>query len=456
MTRVPAPAMRRTPAPSHHTSLAAALVLLILLPLLAFTGGPAGAVENTWTARAADLSGAAELASGGRGITVAVLDSWVDSRHPDFGGRVLGGATCSGGPCRPGGTDVPDSCEAHGTHVSGLVGSTRFGVAPEAHILPVRVLAEKDGACQAQAEDVASGVRYAASHGAQVINISLGSTYALTDSSRAIPRAVSQASAQGIVVVVAAGNGKTAGVDLYGDDALVVAATGPNGQLATYSQRGAGVDIAAPGGQPVGDGCTPDDCVVSTWSDQSYAADAGTSMAAPVVAGAAALLLAQRPDRGRDDVVSVLKRTAHPLSGAGAGRVDVLAAVRGSATGNGTDGVTGAAPSAGSHAGAASSNDPSIARVVRPDGSVGRRTTADRAKTPDTRGILLWTGVALVALVLVAFVVVARTQGLPADGRRYAGDGDVSGSDDIDEPDETAGEYEAAEADGEYEDDEHY
>jgi subtilisin family serine protease len=402
---------------------AAALTLLLLL----LAGAPAGAIENTWTAKSADLVGASDLASGGRGITVAVLDSWVDSRHPDFGGHVLSGATCNGGACRPGGTDVPDTCEAHGTHVAGLVGSARFGVAPEARILPVRVLNEKNGACQAEANDVANGVRYAASHGAQVINISLGSTYALTDKARAIPRAVADASHQGVVVVVAAGNGQAPGVDVYGDDALVVAATGPNGQLASYSQRGTGVDLAAPGGQPKGDGCTPEDCVVSTWSDRSYAADAGTSMAAPIVAGAAALLLAQRPDRGRDDVVATLKRTAHPLAGAGSGRVDVLAALRGSIpTGNGTDGVNAPPAAKGGPAGPASAEKPSAARVIRPDGSVENpspSTSLAGAQRPQTRGILLWTGVALVLLVVVALVVVARTQGALAGGGRAEDDG---------------------------------
>lgn len=394
------------------------LALLLILPLLVFGVRPAAAIENTWTARSADLVGAADLGKGGSGVTVAVLDSWVDSRHPDFQGHVLTGATCSGGPCRPGGTDIPDACEAHGTHVAGLVGSSRFGVAPEARILPVRVLAEKAGACQAQADDVANGIRYAASHGAQVINISLGSTYALTDTARAIPRAVADAKAQGIVVVVAAGNGKTAGSDVYGDDALVVAATAPNGKLASYSQRGTGVDLAAPGGQPKGEGCTPDDCVVSTWSDRSYAADAGTSMAAPIVAGAAALLLAQRPDRGESDVVTTLKRTAHPLAGAGAGSVDVLAALRGSTPG-GTDNAA-AAPGPSSDAGAASTSNPSVARVLRPDGSVSNDASpVAQSSAPDTRGILLWTGVALVVLVMVAFVVVARTQGMLAHAGSY-------------------------------------
>jgi subtilisin family serine protease len=418
---------RRWPTP-------AALVAVLLLLLV--SAGPALAIEDTWTARSADAKGAAELVGGGKGITVAVLDSWIDNRHPDFRGHVLTGATCRDGNCQPGGTDVPDSCEAHGTHVAGLIGSSRFGIAPEARILPVRVLTERNGACQAQAGDVASGIRFAASHGAQVINISLGSTYALSDQQRVIPQAVADAGRQGIVVVVAAGNGKTAGVDVYGNDALVVAATGPDDHLASYTQRGTGVDLAAPGGQPEGNGCTPEDCVVSTWSDRSYAADAGTSMAAPIVAGAAALLLEQRPDRGQEDVVNTLKRTARPLEGAGAGRVDVLLALKGR-----TPDVTGATDAGGAPvpgggaAGAANADNPSVARVLRPDGSpesTAPGTTLADAQKPDVNRVLLWTAVALVGLVIVALVVVTRTSGgAPA----LAGGGyDGPGPGEYDEP----------------------
>lgn len=394
--------------------LPALLALLLVVPLLGLVGGTASAIESTWTAQQADAVGAADLASGGAGVKVAVLDSWIDSRHPDFQGRVLGGATCRGGTCEPGGADVPDSCEAHGTHVAGLVGSSRFGIAPQSSILPVRVLTQQNGACTAQATDVASGIRWAVANGAKVINISLGSTYALNDQMRVIPRAVSEAKRQGVVVVVAAGNGQTAGVDVYGDKAIVVAATGPDGNLAAYSQRGNGVDLAAPGGQPSGGGCTPDDCVVSTWSDRAYAADAGTSMAAPLVAGTAALLLAQQPDRGPDAIEETLRRTARPLAGAGAGRLDVLAAVRGSAAGTNP-----AAQPAPAPAGPASAGDTSVTRVLGPDGKVqqGQPVNLAGGQGTSSQNIIMAAAAALVFLVFIALVVVVRTQGVFGDRR---------------------------------------
>jgi subtilisin family serine protease len=287
----------------------------------------ATAVSGSWSDRLADLPGAAQLAGDGRGVTVAVLDTWVDVTHPEFGDRVSRGVTCSGGHCTPG-ADQPDTCEPHGTHVTGIVASTRYGVAPEAKVLPIRVLTDHSGACAADASDVALGIRYAISHHIKIINVSLGSTYPLEDPHRVLPAAVSAAKAAGDLVVVAAGNGKAAASSTYGPDALTVAALGSDGQIASYSQRGAGVDIAAPGGDAADGNCDPSVCVVSTWQDSGYASDAGTSMAAPFVSGTAALLLSQDPHRTPAQARTIILSTAQPETGTGAGRLDVFAAVR--------------------------------------------------------------------------------------------------------------------------------
>jgi subtilisin family serine protease len=292
--------------------------------------GPASAADPgpvTWSARLADSVGTATLGNGGQGVTVAVLDTWIDATHPDFGHRVLPGADCATNHvCTPG-TATPDKCEPHGTHVAGIVAGSVYGIAPQARILPVRVLASGPSGCTADSEDVARGVRWAAAHGAQIINLSLGSTYPVNDPGGVLREAVADVSRTGVVVVVAAGNGQASATDVYGNDALVVAALGPSGQLASYSQRGTGVDLAAPGGDPLGGNCDAEHCVVSLWSGHGYAADAGTSMAAPFVSGAAALLLAQRPHRSRQDVMQTLTSTAIPLKDAGAGRLDVRRAL---------------------------------------------------------------------------------------------------------------------------------
>jgi subtilisin family serine protease len=323
--------------------LAALWALAFALIAVAVLAPGAVAVTGSWSDRLADLPGAAQLAGNGRGVTVAVLDTWVDVTHPDFGGRVARGVTCVKGRCVAG-ADQPDTCDPHGTHVSGIVASTRYGVAPLAKVLPIRVLTDHSGSCAADAADVALGIRYAIAHKVKLINVSLGSTFPLEDPKRVLPAAVTAAKAAGDLVIVAAGNGKATAASTYGDDALTVAALAPDGQIASYSQRGAGVDIAAPGGDPVGGNCDPNLCVVSTWQDNGYASDAGTSMAAPFVSGTAALLLSQDPHRSIATVRKIITTTAHPLAGAGAGKLDILAAVRanapkGSVTQTGTDAI---------------------------------------------------------------------------------------------------------------------
>jgi subtilisin family serine protease len=304
----------------------AGLIATTVLTLAAAVG-PASAFTGSWSDRLSDVAGAAQLAGSGRGVTVAVLDTWVDSSHPDFGNRVSAGVTCSRGTCVPGG-NTPDTCEPHGTHVSGIIASTRYGVAPEAKVLPIRVLTSHSGTCAAEAADVALGIQYAVAHKIRLINVSLGSTFPLADPHKVLPAAVTAAVKAGAFVVVAAGNGKAAAIQTYGKDAFTVAALGPTGDLASYSQQGAGVDIAAPGGDAPDGNCDPAVCVVSTWQDGGYASDAGTSMAAPFVSGTAALLLSQNPKRGMADVRKTIIATAKPLSGAGAGKLDILAAVK--------------------------------------------------------------------------------------------------------------------------------
>jgi subtilisin family serine protease len=284
--------------------------------------------QRTWNFDLVHVPAAREAGRSGAGVLVAVLDSWVDAAHRDFEGRVLPGADCVGGTCKAG--PAPhDKCD-HGTHVAGTVASSSFGVAPKARILPVRVLTydAQSGNCVGQPDDVAAGIRWAVTHGARVINLSLGPDVPGLSASTAIPAAVSEAAAQGAVVVFSAGNSSLPVTDSYGSDAIIVAATARSGQLASYSQRGNGVDLAAPGGDPkTKDMCTQADCITSLYPGNRYAVAAGTSMAAPHVSGIAALLIGQEAARTRDDVISRLENTARPLAQAGHGLVDAAAAL---------------------------------------------------------------------------------------------------------------------------------
>src|SRR4051812_10878073 len=284
--------------------------------------------QRTWNFDQVHVPAARIAGHSGAGITVAVLDSWVDGQHKDFEGRVLAGADCVGGTCHVGPASS-DKCD-HGTHVAGTVAASSFGVAPKARILPIRVLTYEasSGNCVGQPDDVAAGIRWGVSHGARILNLSLGPDVPGLSQSSAIPAAVHDAAMAGAVVVFSAGNNSLPVTDSYGGDALIIAATGRAGGLASYSQRGNGVDLAAPGGDPAQkDVCTQSDCITSLYPGNRYAVAAGTSMAAPHVSGIAALLLSQDSSRNRTDVIDRLKSTARPLAGAGSGVVDAAAAL---------------------------------------------------------------------------------------------------------------------------------
>ena len=300
--------------------------------------GPAGQ-PCTWnfspdagSTHGADVYAGQGLGREGAGVLVAVVDTWVDPNHPDFTGRVVDEADCIGGACKDH-SYAPDSC-IHGTHVAGTIASASFGVAPEADILAVQVLNDggTNGAqCSGNASDVANGINFAVAHHARVINLSVGELVPGVLQDASVSSAVHAAAAAGAVVVIAAGNSSSPGVtDTYGSDALLVAATGPDGQIAGYSNSGGSVAIAAPGGDDGAvlvdvNGCNPNgsDCILSTIPNNQYGLDEGTSMAAPHVSGAAALLFAENPGRSRDDVLHALEATAHPLAGAGSGLLDV-------------------------------------------------------------------------------------------------------------------------------------
>ncbi|HVU72443.1 MAG TPA: S8 family serine peptidase [Mycobacteriales bacterium] len=336
---------RRLPA----TLVAAALGLVALVAVAPATL----AQPSTWNAAQADVAAAQPLGNGGAGVVVAVVDSWVDGRsQAEFGGRVLPGADCASGTCTAGAA-AGDDC-IHGTHVAGIVGSASYGVAPKATILPVRVLTwnAQDGDCEGATAAVAAGIDWARTHGAQVINLSLGDVpltgLQLVDGffhSTDVDDAVARAAQAGIVVVSAAGNNSQTTPSYQAGNALLVAATGPTGAIASYSDSGGATSVAAPGGDFGSDGqCHPETCVVSTTPNNTYTAMAGTSMAAPHVAGLAALLLAEHPGRGRADVFSTIESTAKPLAGAGHGLIDAAAALLlhpPDATSSGSFGFTG-------------------------------------------------------------------------------------------------------------------
>ncbi len=267
-------------------------------------------------------------AAGGRRPLVAVLDTGVDRTAPDLAGVVV---TQGGRSFVPGSPDPFRDPEGHGTHVAGIIAATSgngvggSGVA-DARILPVTI-ADADGRTSTSA--LVRGVRYAAARGARVINISFGGR----GFSALEQRAIDDATRQGALVVAAVGNsgGRSGGPDYPGAyrQVLAVGALGADGRALGISERGDQVAIAAPG-QDVAS--TPPRSLPGV-AAQGLVTRTGTSMAAAIVTGAAARLMARRPGLSAQQVRVILEDSARdvPSSGVdsatGAGALDLAAAL---------------------------------------------------------------------------------------------------------------------------------
>ncbi len=298
--------------------------------------------------------------STGAGAVVAVVDTGVDLKHPDLAGQLVAGATFTGckkraRPCGNGdfrGPDGTNDGDEHGTHVAGIVAAATnngigvAGVAPNADVMPVKVLEAGSGSYK----DIADGVRWATNHGADVINLSLGGLpgtqlLPITGLATDLSKAIAYARANGVLTVAAAGNSATpiCSDPAFTADVICVAATDRNELKAWYSELPNKPDlkaVAAPGGAGL---IACDDDVWSTvptgtgsraCGQSAYDAYAGTSMATPHVAGVAALLYAQ--GRGVSSVERALLTTARqPVTGLrgvyspvyGYGIIDARAAV---------------------------------------------------------------------------------------------------------------------------------
>ncbi|MFR9723007.1 type VII secretion-associated serine protease mycosin [Streptomyces sp. MS19] len=272
----------------------------------------------------------------GAGVTVAVLDTGVDADHPDLAGAVLPGHDLVGLGAEPGDAEWA----AHGTAMAGIIagrghgpdnGSGVIGVAPEAQILPVRVLLEdddpdRDEARRTRTGALAEGIRWAADQGADVINLSLGDD---SESARPDPEqdaAVRYALEQGAVVVASAGNGGDEGDPVSYPagypGVIAVAAVDRSGSTTDFSTRRWYTTVSAPGKDVI----VPD-------PDRRYYTGWGTSAAAAFVSGSVALLRAAYPGLTPAQVRDVLMATAQdpPAGGRddafGSGVVDPAAAI---------------------------------------------------------------------------------------------------------------------------------
>ncbi|MCT2582855.1 S8 family serine peptidase [Actinophytocola gossypii] len=268
----------------------------------------------------------------GDGTTVAVLDTGYDANHPDLRGVVVGAKDFTGeGPA------TVDTV-GHGTHVASTIAGRddrRTGVAPGAELLVGKVLGESGGT----EADVIAGMEWAVAQGADVVNMSLGS--GPTDGTDLVSQRLNALSeSSGTLFVVAAGNygaRGTIGSPGSADRALTVGSVTKDDELSVFTSRGPRLgdhglkpEITAPGSDIVAaraEGTNPAASV-----DEDYVRMSGTSMAAPHVAGAAAILAGQHPEWTGEQLKNALVGSAHRLAGIdtyaqGAGRLDVARAV---------------------------------------------------------------------------------------------------------------------------------
>jgi len=260
--------------------------------------------------RALPLDGLASRRGTGAGVRAYIVDTGVRATHREFGSRMADGFTAIAD-----GRGTND-CDGHGTHVAGTVAGSSFGVAPDALVVPVRVL---DCNGSGTVTSVVSGLDWIiANHPAAtpgVVNMSLGGSASAT-----LDLAVRNLVGAGLIVVVAAGNeNKDACLVSPAREplAITVGATGDGDARASYSNFGTCVDLFAPGSG-----------VLSGWytADTASATLSGTSMAAPHVAGVVAAALERAPNASPADVAGWLGRTATTgrVTSAGSGSPDLL------------------------------------------------------------------------------------------------------------------------------------
>jgi thermitase len=285
---------------------------------------------------------AAWAASTGAGVRIGIVDTGADLTHEDLAARIVANTSCigsAGDPAKCSGSGQDE--QGHGTHVAGIAAADKdnhvgiAGVAPDAELVVAKVLG---AAGSGTTEDINAGIRWVVDHGAKVVNLSLGDPNFFLTSLQGTPLSdgIQYAWDHGAIPVLASGNTNPDGLGILGSsdygamNAVVVGATGPTDAVAPYSSPlgNAKWSILAPGG--VGGGTPAADILSSIWKkDQQnqYAALAGTSMAAPHVTGALALLLAQ--GYGQQEAVDRLLSGADHAVSCGinsancAGRLDI-------------------------------------------------------------------------------------------------------------------------------------
>jgi subtilisin family serine protease len=243
-------------------------------------------------------------------VPVAVIDTGVDATHPDLAGVV--------GPGRDfvNGDDDPADDNGHGTAAAGVIAARSgnamggAGICQNCTVIPIKALDARGAGTTSM---VADAIVWATDHGARVINLSLGSP----TPAQALRDAIAYAAGKGVVVIAAAGNEGTSDQLYPAADAGVVsvAATMHDDALYDWSNRGPWVRLAAPG------------CNTAPSPGGGFVEFCGTSSAAPIVAGLAAVAIAQEPRAGRTRIEEALGAGAIPVPDVARGRINARQAL---------------------------------------------------------------------------------------------------------------------------------
>jgi hypothetical protein len=256
----------------------------------------------------------AHMLAHGANVTIAVIDSGIDVKHPELANSIADSFDALGSKEGP---------HAHGTGVAGAIASHArlMGSAPAARILAIRAFGTASGAAESNSYVILKALDYAVAHGAQIVNMSFAGP-----KDELIERGIAASAAKGIVMVAAAGNAGAKSPPLYpaaNPNVIAVSATDAQDRLFAVSNRGSYIAVAAPGVD-----------IFLPAPDQKYQMASGTSFSAAYISGIAALMLERNPALKRDELRATLMKTARDLGSPGrddlfgAGEADAFAAVQ--------------------------------------------------------------------------------------------------------------------------------
>lgn len=242
-----------------------------------------------------------DISTGSASVIIGVIDTGIDGVHPDLSGRLVTGYDFIAHRTYP--PNVNYDQRGHGSHVAGIIGAAGnngvgvTGVNWDCRMMPLKIFGASGGTGTAL---IAEAIAYATDHQAEVMNLSLGGKgYA-----QVVADAVNYALANHVTVIASMGNDGCTSINYPAayQGVLAVGSTTARDVISNFSTRGPQISVSAPGSQ-----------IFSTYNADNYQTLSGTSMAAPQVAGAAALLLSLRPGLTPEEIKSQLEKTADDL-----------------------------------------------------------------------------------------------------------------------------------------------